>query len=434
MKTTHQEVNLKSGIFFLLLVLSNSNIRAEEYVISFNAAGASTTVTSVKVENMSLCTSLTMDGAKNLRLIVTATGIELPNDDAGKDIRFYPNPMAEYSRMQFNLPESGKTIVSLFDISGREVARNENFLTKGSHTYKVEGIENGIYFVKINCGIYYASGRLISESHTRGDTRLTYESMASNVEKEDLSKGSNAEEVFYCSPGNRLKFTGISSEYSAVVTLTTFSNTSITFNFIACTDGDNNHYPTVKIGNQTWMAENLKTTKFSNGTAIPLVTDSLQWIALTGPGFCWYRNKENPNKDLYGGLYNWFAVTSSNKLCPTGWHAPTDNEWSTFKTYLGTIPSHKLRSTCTTLWAGSNSTATNETGFTALPGGWRHSANYNGKFDGLGEAADWWSSTENPSNPTYGFDYYIDNSSFYSGISRESDSKNVGFSIRCIKD
>lgn len=220
-------------------------------------------------------------------------------------------------------------------------------------------------------------------------------------EKTDQSKGANAEEIMYCSPGNKLKFTGISGDYITVVTYTIYESKTITFNFIACADGDNNHYPTVTIGTQTWMAENLKTTKFSNGTIIPIVTDSLQWIALTGPGFYWYRNKENPNKNLYGGLYNWFAVASSDKLCPTGWHVPSDTEWSTFRTYLGTNPSHKLRSTCTTLWAGSNSTATNETGFLSLPGGWKHPSICNGKFAVSGEAADWWSSIENTSIPEY---------------------------------
>ncbi len=417
-----------------LLVFSMVRLKAEEYVITFSAAGASTTVATVKVENMSLCSSIIMDGSKNLRLIVTATGIEFPGENQGKSFSLYPNPMAEYSLMQFSLPESGKTTISVYDISGREVARTENFLLKGSHTYKLEGIENGLYIVKISSGVFQISGRLISQGYTSGDARITYENMSSAPEKKENSKGATAEEIMYCSPGDRLKFTGVSGNYSTVVTLAALANTAITFNFIECTDGDNNHYPAVRIGDQTWMAENLKTTKFSNGIAISPVTDNLQWTSLTGPGYCWQGNNEDPNKNLYGGLYNWFAVSSANKLCPTGWHVPTDTEWSTFRTFLASYASHKLRATCTALWTGLNSSATNETGFTAIPGGWRSSALNNGVFAGLGEASDWWSSSEYPSNTAYGYDYYIDNSPSFTGMSREYDSKTVGFSVRCLKD
>lgn len=157
MKTKLAESKLSLCILILFLLLCTSNLRSEEYVISFNASGASTTVTTVKVENMSLCKDLTMDGSKNLRLIVTAMGIELPFGDTNKGISFYPNPMTEFSRMQFNLSESGKTSVSLYDISGREVARTENYLPAGSHKYRIEGVENGLYFVRINSGVFHAA-------------------------------------------------------------------------------------------------------------------------------------------------------------------------------------------------------------------------------------------------------------------------------------
>ena len=96
--------------------------------------------------------------------------------------------------------------------------------------------------------------------------------------------------------GDRLKFTGISGNYSTVKTDIPESDKTITFNFIACTDGDNNNYPVVEIGTQVWMAENLKTTKYSDGTDIPLVTSNTAWIPLTTPGYCWYNNNEATTK------------------------------------------------------------------------------------------------------------------------------------------
>lgn len=432
MKIKFNYLKSMTCILLLLLVMSATSPGAEDYLITFTGSGLSTSVTTVKVENLSQCTSLTMDGTYILHLIATTTGIESAGEDPEHGISFSPNPMTDYSRMEFILPLSGKTLVSLVDLSGREIARSENFLPKGKHTYRLEGIEKGFYFVRINSGRYSAASRLVSSGSRNGDARILYENMTIETEKEGDSKGASAEQVMNIVKGDRLKFTGISGDYSTVVTDIPASSKTITFNFVACTDADQNKYATVKIGAQTWMAENLKTTKFTDGTAIPLVTDSLQWIALTGAGFCWYRNKEVPNKNIYGGLYNWWAA-SSGKICPTGWRVPTDLEWSAFITYLGTSPSHKLRETCTNHWSAPNSTATNETGFTALPGGWRHSVNYNGRFDGIGTAADWWSSTES-TTPNYGIDYYIDNSPYYSGMSKENDSKNVGFSVRCITD
>ena len=95
-------------------------------------------------------------------------------------------------------------------------------------------------------------------------------------------------------------------------------------------DKDRNVYKTVIIGTQVWMAENLKTTKYKDGTAIPLVTDGNAWAALSTPGYCWYNNDAATYEDTYGVLYNWYTV-NTGKLCPTGWHVPSDAEWTTIR-------------------------------------------------------------------------------------------------------
>ena len=102
---------------------------------------------------------------------------------------------------------------------------------------------------------------------------------------------------------------------------------------VSIQDYDNNNYNVIRVGTQVWIKENLKTTHFNNGTAIPLVTGNAAWISLTTPGYCWYGNNES-NKDVYGALYNWHAV-NAGKLCPAGWHVPTDDEWLVLSNYLG---------------------------------------------------------------------------------------------------
>jgi uncharacterized protein (TIGR02145 family) len=193
-------------------------------------------------------------------------------------------------------------------------------------------------------------------------------------------------------------------------------------------DIDGNTYKTVKIGEQIWMAENLYTTKYNDSTDIPLVTDKTSWNNLSTPGYCWYKNDAPTYKNTYGALYNWYTV-NTNKLCPTGWHVPTDAEWISLTDYLGgeNVAGGKLKESGTKHWLSPNTGATNEIGFTALPGGRRH----DGTFNLIGYYGYWWSSTE----------YSIQTIAFYRSVSRNKEgvyygnwNKKAGFCVRCMKD
>jgi uncharacterized protein (TIGR02145 family) len=195
-------------------------------------------------------------------------------------------------------------------------------------------------------------------------------------------------------------------------------------------DLDNNIYKTVKIGTQIWMAENLKTTKYKDGiTGIPYVTDPDIWKNLTGPAYCWYNN-EATYKPLYGAMYNWFTVSTGN-LCPNGWRVPTDAEWTTLTTLLGgeSVAGGKLKETGTTHWTTPNTGATNDYGFTALPGGYRYW--FDGSFANIGLLSYWWSST------VYEFDtekgYYRELFNDQASVFREGADKKAGKYVRCVK-
>ena len=162
---------------------------------------------------------------------------------------------------------------------------------------------------------------------------------------------------------------------------------------LTVTDIDGNIYNSVTIGNQVWMAENLKTTKYQNGEAIPNVTDDTEWSNLVTGAYSDYNNDPS-NSDTYGRLYNWYAVDDSRNICPSGWHVPNYSEWTTLENYLGgyLVAGGKLKETGTTHWSSPNTGATNETGFTALPAGGRGSNP--GDFIYLGERAVWWTSKD----------------------------------------
>ena len=321
---------LKVTVLFLMIFLF-AKTQAQNYQISFSGTGASTTVDSVKVENLTQCTKLILSGSKILHLTATV-GI--------------------------------------------------NEMSAGSTTGKMNNLKS--------------SKSLIEMQYTTG---------------------------------NRLKLTGFSEGiYRTICMLVPASTQTVTFNFIACTDTDNNHYSVVRIGKQVWMAENLKTTHYANGTAIPYVTGSKNWSALNDSckAYCWYNNADS-NKAIYGALYNWAAamngITKSSAnpgkvqgVCPAGWHLPCDDEWWALTFCLGgeNVAGSKLKENCSKLWKGPNlgatiergltaegeivvktnyntGSATNESGFTALPGGYRE---YNGMFGSIGYSGTWWSSTQ----------------------------------------
>jgi uncharacterized protein (TIGR02145 family) len=194
----------------------------------------------------------------------------------------------------------------------------------------------------------------------------------------------------------------------------------------ALTDTDGNVYGTLTIGSQVWMSENLKTTKFNDGTDIPLVTDNSEWGSLTSPAYCWYENDEETYKNLYGGYYTWYAV-NTDKLCPAGWHVPSQDEWATLIDYLGgaDVAGGKLKTTGTEYWNSPNTDATNESGFSGLPGSQRPNI-----FSTLGNNGRWWSNTESTSNSAHAYVLYHDEAV----IRRNSTTKRNGLNVRCIKD
>ena len=198
-------------------------------------------------------------------------------------------------------------------------------------------------------------------------------------------------------------------------------------------DIDGNVYQTVRIGKQVWMAENLKVTHFRNGDAIPNHRDDDEWDSATS-AYCFYDN-DTTNIDVYGMMYNWFAVNDSRNIAPEGWHVPTDDEWQQLVDYLGgdSLAGGKMKSTGTIkagngLWGGANEGATNESSFSALPGGYRYN---HGVFDSIGCTPYFWSSTES-SNGTAWYRYlYYGNTTVYR---HDSGWKQGGYSIRCVKD
>jgi uncharacterized protein (TIGR02145 family) len=192
-------------------------------------------------------------------------------------------------------------------------------------------------------------------------------------------------------------------------------------------DGDGNDYPTIIIGNQEWMAENLRVTHYRNGDAIPNYTTGYTWSFATDGAYCWYNNDAVTYKLLYGALYNWYAVNDPRNICPAGWHVATDAEWSTFVTQLGGESTAGGKMKAAVLWNAPNTGTVFSNGFSGLPGGYRNNTS---PFLGVGSYCNFWTATEDaPPNAWYRYLSY-DNA----GALRNSYNEKSGFSVRCVRD
>ena len=193
------------------------------------------------------------------------------------------------------------------------------------------------------------------------------------------------------------------------------------------TDIEGNQYDVIKIGNQIWMKENLKVSKYRNGEDVPTGLDD-NALYYTKKGAYAIHLNNNANNSIYGKEYNWFAVSDSRGLCPSGWHIPSDSEWTTLTNYLGgeSVAGGKMKSTGTTLWSSPNTEATNESSFSVLPGGCRDGI----MFTDGGEMAYFWSDTESGKSHAWIRELFY----FDGGVERSGDVKSVGASVRCLRD
>jgi uncharacterized protein (TIGR02145 family) len=410
----------------ILLFIPTQKLFSQDYQIRFEGAGASTSVSSVRVDNLTQGTTLTMPGDQILHLMKDITGIQSASRQEINSIRFYPNPMDHYTRMEFDVPEACTSQIEISDLSGRIVAATRGVVQPGLQLYKITGLPGGMYVVKIKAGHYQYTGKLVSNYTSGHAAQIVFqESLAQNNRP---LKNASSEIRMQFNDGDRLLFTGTQDKYTTVVVDVPSQNKTIPFRFVACTDADGNHYPVVQIGDHLWMAENLKTTSYNNGDLIPLITDNSQWQSAASGAYCPYENNAALAED-YGMLYNWYAITDSRTIAPPGWKIPDFDESIAFaKSLVGDkAVGGLLKETGLTRWIAPNTGASNATGFTAVPGGIRW---VNGSFSSLGYYGYWWCPSDNDETHSYAF-----------GLNNASDSlkfyigeKNYGLSVRCLKE
>ena len=436
---------MKKIIVLILFLLFIEYSFGQEYLISFSAMGAGSSIDSIKVENVSQSKSITLDGSDILQLkkSVTANVQLLKNHDSC--LRIYPNPVREHGNVDFFTPVSGAVTIDIFDLSGRKIYTMLKEMNIGMNSFVINGLGNGVYSVRIHSKAYSYNGKIVSCSENASNVSIGFNGSSNiNILSPKLKSAKAAIQMQY-NKGDQLKYTAYSGIYKTIFPDIPTESKTIYFKFVDCKDPDNNIYPIVQLGKQVWMAENLKTTTYNDKKGIPLETNDVLWDNMTSSGYCWYDNDKKKYGDKYGALYNWYAV-ETKKLCPAGWHVPSDEEWTNLSDYLiangyGYLGVGKnIAKSMATTWGwddedteyghvGYDANKNNRSGFSGPPGGLRGGRvgmGYYGSFN-IGRRGQWWSSTVDNANAfTRHLMYYnADLVRFYSG-------KSVGLSVRCV--
>lgn len=327
-------------------------------------------------------------------------------------------------------------------IAGNDITRNIKIICTGD--------VDGSYNPACNCGNFQlrfagsGASTLVDSVNINNITQCaTMTINGTDILNLDVHITKSLKDMHYIT-GDLLKLTGYSGIYSTVVMLVPANSQTVTFNFVPCTDADNNHYAVVQIGSQVWMEENLKTKHYRNGDSIPNVKDSAAWSKAKTGAYCDFHNLVSEG-NTYGHLYNWYAVADNRKICPVGWHVSTNGEWNIMEKFLdntvdttmvcggvGKKIGRILKENCNTRWAYLDSTwGTNASGFTAL------CSNFRTAIGGWSLAPDnnhddsFWTSTAFNSGSAWSKSCrWCYSNVFVCGYI----AKTAGSSVRCIKD
>lgn len=466
---------MKKNLFIILLFLAGLNIYGQEfYSINFEAEGVS--LENIYVENITKGTSVVLEGADELRLMLNTESVFF-NEPGSKKLSIFPNPIKETANFEFYNKNAGIVNIQLTDVTGNKVFEYENILAKGSHTFSLSGISEGSFIISVYTKTDIQTGVLVSlkESkqaifikHVKGIKQTGTVNSHAGLVGNSLNANENMSiiEMDY-DTGDELRYTAHAEGVEdVVITDSPTENHTYTIYFpelFQCGqpyyDSRNGYiYRTVQIGEQCWFAENLKYLpegeEFDEAAGGSL-TEPFYYVYDFAAGGTW-DDLENDstfiNYQTYGILYNWAAsmgwdgqgdppAEGTQGICPEGWHLPTHDDWTTLERNVGSAdPETFPYGGATVGFLGIDEgdaikdpdagwcfgTPCGTSGFDALPGGRRYSG---GIYYGIGTGARWWTSSEWGAGA---WRRYLED--VRSEINRFTDYKTFGFSVRCIKD
>lgn len=419
---------------FMAVSVFGAALTAQSLVITFNGTlnDVATPLDSILVMNLSQGGDTSILFPDN-ELVLSAVGIGELAQRAQWPITVLPGPFAGSTDVHVQV-WGGELLLRLHDASGRELITYAAKMAPGHHRFRASCERPGVHLLTVLQGDARQTIRLLA-TEGAGITSVAH------IGTSDRDEPKDDRTLFTWTLGDELRYIGYATDagivYSAAVDEVPVATTTRTFDLLAgvvcpntpaLVDMDGHLYRAVQIGDQCWMAEDLRTGRYRDGTIIPHVSDDIAWSQLNGAAWCNFGN--DPDNDaVYGKLYNWYAAANP-LLCPQGWHVPSDAEWTVLTDHLGgmDIAGGKMKSPGTQHWAAPNMGATNESGFSALPGGDRFANN--GVFYNLGHGGFWWSTSEDGEGNAWNrlLVYFND------GVNREHSNVRDGFCVRCVRD
>jgi uncharacterized protein (TIGR02145 family) len=385
---------MKKIMVLIMFLMCFTMTQAQDILVNFTGTGDTNVVNSIQVFNFTKGDSITLNGTDVLRLVpMLTTGVSQINTSSEGKSQIYPNPMTDRSTLKFDVPEDGYVDIMVIEMSGKMVFKSQTFLTKGESSFDVSNVFKGTYIIRIIGKGFTYSNKLLSMSNYDGQPVFEYVSTVPNYENHTL-KSTNTYVEFLYNFGDVLMYKGLSSDIYKTVVMGEYSpftpngsNKQVDFNFAKCLDVNGHNYTTITVGpkfgggkstmtnsTQTWMVENLNSGEIVTTSQGQHDNDIIERFA--------YDN-DTSNLSVYGGLYTWnemmmYDTINQQGLCPDGWHVPTSDEFDTLVLNLGGIPSvigftvagGKMKEIGYEHWLSPNFNATNETGFTSLPGGY----------------------------------------------------------------
>ncbi len=446
----------KHLVLLLTLMTGVATMQAQTTItLSFTAIhnGLHQPLDSISISNLTQGGDTTLYGTDTVLVLDHGIGInDMVSNHCCQLILYpaYPNPLTHTSTVRLWLPQDEPVALRLFDLPGRKLATFNGLLGAGEHIFTFTPGGENIYMLIAEAPDQRVMQKLINLRPGEGSCHISYSGyhpVTAGIRKEKSS--------FPWVPGDDLSFFGFTSYGVESIDDNPTQSATYTFNFQAIglpcigiptvTDYNGNIYNTIQLGTQCWMRENLKARNYRNGISIPNVTIKGTWFGLITGARCWYDNDSAAYAKTYGALYNWYAVNDSSGLCPIGWHVPYDTEWQTLEMHLGMVQAQagsiewrgideggKMKGTGLAYWNSPNTGATNSSGFTALPGGYRGYINgYFSSATGEGDFGCWWSSSAHSTSP---YAWYREMSYEKSGVYRHITYQKSGFSVRCLKD
>lgn len=427
-----------SLLFFLLSII----LYAQEVKIPFRPKVPGEHIDSILVTNQSTLEKVKLQGSDTL-VLTKATSL-LVIQSFIREGQLYPNPCQGDAYLSFSTFKVQKVEVRVYSITGELVGQNRMSLPFGNHRFRIRFPGTGLYSVTVLSPEGSLSYKAVSLAVGSQSCLIDYSGSEDRMQLKNVATN----KTLGFSDGDILLYAVFSGRNQTIMTDSPEISKVYGVEFYGCIDADDNSYPVVKIGDQIWMAENLKTTKYNDGDVLNYKYTADRWETIS-MGYGWF-DYNISYKATFGALYDWYAV-NNGKLCPTGWHVPSKDEWTTLEIYLqnngynydGSIDTDNNPGTnnkaakslaSTEYWRQTTNPGSvgnadypnyrNKTGFSAVPAGvWED------KYAGMWIECSWWTSTEFLSNAWH---LALRNSSDF--IWREAYSKSSGYSVRCVRN